>query len=248
MNSLLLSVAVLLTTFPQETNQPAGQGAQGRTDGKMQTQRIDGEWTAVYVEMDGKKLESKGFTNVSIKNNVVTCNHDGKAKSWRLEFGPHHMVRSTEQDGERTGTSTSTQEGTQNNNQAANQPNDRNNQGIKSGHTHYGVYVASQDYLCLSFDKGSDHRFRAGEGREGTRPGTQTGTQPGAGAQPPQGTQIGTQPGTQPGGTQPGAQPRQQQPGAAGGQMYWQSEGPRGSALVLILRRASSGEAQSNSR
>ena len=108
MTSLMLSVALLFSAFPQET----GQNTPQRTDGKMQTQKIDGEWTAVYVEMDGKNLESKGFTNVQIKNNVITCSHEGKEKSWRLEFGPHHMVRSTEQGGDRTATSTTTNDTT----------------------------------------------------------------------------------------------------------------------------------------
>jgi uncharacterized protein (TIGR03000 family) len=121
-----------VSTFVQEANQPQA--------GKMPSVKLDGEWTAVYVEMDAKKVENKNFANVSIKNNVVTCRMDGKEKTYRLDFGPHHMVRCTEQGGEK-GTTDSTQK--------------------QGAHTHHGVYVASQEYLSLGLSKGIDRRSNA---------------------------------------------------------------------------------------
>lgn len=118
------------------TSLPAAEQA-GKGDGKLPMIKIDGEWTAVYAEMDGQKVEIKKLTNVIIKNNVVTCNQDGKPKSFLLEFGPHQMVRCTEQNAAKPLEQPTEQRGT---------------------HTHHGVYIASQDYLSLSLNKGIDRR------------------------------------------------------------------------------------------
>lgn len=136
------------TKTPRENESPTtaqdlGQPPAGKSGGKMPNLKIDGEWTAVYVEMDGKKVENKNFSNVTIRNNVVTCRHDGKEKTFRLEFGPHHMIRCTEQGNDNAITEPTEQRGT---------------------HTHHGVYVASQDYFCVSLNKGTDRRFSGSSG------------------------------------------------------------------------------------
>jgi len=123
------------------------------TGGKLPTIKLDGDWTVVHVEMDGKKLDNKGFTQVTIKDNIVTCLHDGKEKSWRLQFGPHHFVRCTEMSGGKPATDVAKDLG---------DPTD------KTYHTHHGVYVASQDYFCLALHKGRDRRaFNPTERRDG---------------------------------------------------------------------------------
>lgn len=105
--------------------------------------KLDGEWTPIYVEMEGKKVDLKSFTNVTIINNILTCRHDGKEKTIRLEFGPNHMIRCTEQNGEK----------------AATDPVEK-----RGSHTHHGIYLGSQDYFCLSLNKGMDKRFGAAAG------------------------------------------------------------------------------------
>jgi hypothetical protein len=119
------------------------------TDKESKTVKLDGEWTVVYIEIDGKAPEKKGSGVVTIKNNVATCKHDGKEMSWKLEFGPHHMVRCTELvDGKTTSTSSDT----------------------KATHTHHGVYIASQDYFTIGMMKGMDRRFAgANQGGQGQR-------------------------------------------------------------------------------
>jgi len=107
--------------------------------GQQTPVKIDGDWTPVYVEIEGKKIDNKDFTHVTIKNNVVSCRYDGKVNTYRLEFGPHHMVRCTE--GDKTNTTTTKDK--------------------QDAHTHYGVYIASQDFFCISLDKGMDKRFDA---------------------------------------------------------------------------------------
>jgi hypothetical protein len=97
---------------------------------------ISGDWTAVYVEMNGKAVDLKKFTNIKIKDNVVTCQHEGNLQTYRLEFGPHNMIRCTEE-------SASTA-----------QPTEK-----RTAHTHHGVYIASHNYLCFNMKKGTDKRF-----------------------------------------------------------------------------------------
>lgn len=164
MRFLLVSFVLVLPAFAQESNQPPR-----KDDGKMAMQKIDGDWTVTYAEMDGKKLEGKGFTQVTIKNNVVTCKHDGKEKSWHLHFGPHHMVRCTEQtDGKTT----------------ADAIQEKRDPADKGHHTHHGIYIASQEYFCLSMHKGRDHRhFTATERRDGEQRKDEKGKdQPGTAA------------------------------------------------------------------
>jgi hypothetical protein len=117
------------------------------------------------MELDGKKIEAKG-TKVTIKNNVATCQHDGKEKSWHLEFGPHNMVRCTEKtDGKATSDATS----------------EKRDPSDKSQHTHHGVYIASQDYFCLCMNKGRDQRMT--QSRDGKEGSSQKGTTPRFGEQ-----------------------------------------------------------------
>jgi hypothetical protein len=162
MNLLLLSIAMAFPTVAQQENQPP----RTKYDEKMPMQKLDGEWTVTYAELDGKKMQGSGFTQVAIKNNIVTCRHDGKEKSWRLQFGPHNMVRCTEiVDGK---TTTGSAE-------------DKRDPGEKGYHTHHGVYIASPEYFCLSVNKGQDRRSsgttdrREGERREGESGANQAG-------------------------------------------------------------------------
>jgi len=137
MKALLLTVALAFPVLAQDPSQPQGKGNQN-----LPAVKLDGEWTVTYAEMDGKKIDTKGITQVMIKNDVVTCKHEGVEKSWRLQFGPHHMVRCTEQI-------------------------DGKSSVDKTQHTHHGMYIASQEYFCLSMNKGMDQRnFTTGQGRE----------------------------------------------------------------------------------
>jgi len=94
--------------LPQGPNQPESQTsvqvpnqpAQAVEQAKRTPLKIDGDWTPIYVEKNGKKIDNKDFTDVTIKNNVVTCRHGGKMRTINLDFGPHHMFRCTMQDGD----------------------------------------------------------------------------------------------------------------------------------------------------
>jgi len=90
---------------------------------------INGDWTAIYVEMDGKAVDLKKFVNIKIKDKVVTCQHEGNLRTYRLEFGPQNVIRCTEENASSTAEK-------------------------RSVHTHHGVYVASHNYLCVNLKKG----------------------------------------------------------------------------------------------
>jgi hypothetical protein len=139
---LLMSYATVSAQAPQGSNQPKGE--------RSQPVKLDGEWTVQYAEMDGKVIENRSVTNVTIKNNTVTCKHDGKEKTWRLEFGPHHMVRCVEQIEGKTTSDTG----------------DKRQPDAKGHHSHHGVYIASQEYFCLCMNKGMDRRPSATSGTE----------------------------------------------------------------------------------
>lgn len=129
MKALLFPVIVVVGSFLQR------EGSTQQPPDRQPAQKIDGQWTVVYAEMEGKALAEKSVVSLTIQNNVVTCKHDGKEMSWRLSFGPNHTVFATDL----------TNSGGKD---PVKEPR------VPDAHTHRGVYIASQEYLCLSFDKG----------------------------------------------------------------------------------------------
>src|SRR5205807_5739130 len=62
---------------------------------KSAPQKIEGAWTVVYVEIEGKKVPENTLSHVVIKDNVLHFRHGGKDESYKLEFGPYHMLKAT---------------------------------------------------------------------------------------------------------------------------------------------------------
>lgn len=268
MNSLLITSLVALAPFvgqaAQETPRPQGQTGQNAQNqqwmSKSAPQEINGSWNVVYVEMEGKKGKEKGFAEVMIKNNVLTCKHDGQVKSWRLDFMPNQQVRTTELN--QGANPSANQNQNQNNQEETNrqvQANENNNaqQGSKGqmGRTAQGVYVASNEYLCLSLNhtQGS----AKGENRQGR---DETGSGRTIGQSAPQGNstqgnatqqsgQQTKQQQTQQQRDQQQARDQQERNQQQGNQQQGnqsqastgagsQQMGPRGSEFVLILHRS----------
>jgi hypothetical protein len=134
MRALLLSALVTIAGLtPGSQPPPPGGPPKQPPEWKMAPVDVDGPWTVVYVEIEGKKLTDKHFSNVMIKDRVLSYKHDGKAHSWRLEFGPFHMVKATEI-----------------------VPAAKVDQGkipAPPVPAYVGCYIASQDYLCLALNK-----------------------------------------------------------------------------------------------
>jgi len=147
-------------TTEQNRQGTAGAGQTGTGQyGHGESRKIEGQWQVVYVEMDGKKIENKDFASVTIQNNKLTCRHDGKEKSWTLEFGPHHQVRAEETtSGTTTGTTTSGAAAGQTGKSATTgnaTSGTANTTGARDRHSH-GVYIASKEYLAFSMNHGPD--------------------------------------------------------------------------------------------
>jgi len=118
---------------------PSTPGAQ--PEWKVSTQKLEGAWTVVYAEIEGKKLPDKAFTDVTIKNGVLSGKHDGKEQAWRLEFGPYHMLKATDiVPGKTT-------------KDPAGGKVDQGKVPPPTVPAYVGTYIASQDYLCLALDK-----------------------------------------------------------------------------------------------
>lgn len=123
---------------------------------------IDGAWTVVYAEMDGKKLDEKHMTQVVIRNNVLSCQQDGKERSWQLRLQPGQIVIATERSGHG-----SAEKQTERRETAA---GGRERPAVESSSIRQGVYIAAREYLCLELHQASSTRegtraTTAGEGR-----------------------------------------------------------------------------------
>jgi len=147
---LLLTTALLgMSLFAghalsEEKAKPADKANPAR-EGQANMFRPDGDWTVVYAAMDGKKLEDKSIAHVTIRNGVMTCKHDGKERSWRLNFQPGHMVWATESTGAGTGARGTETRDKEKGTQEA--------RPINVTDVRTGVYIAAPDYLCLGLDK-----------------------------------------------------------------------------------------------
>jgi len=205
----------------------------GGTPGAMTS--IDGKWTVLAFERNGKAVTDANKMTVMIKGNVCTFSggdEKNPQKAMRFEVGPHNTLRVTDADaGGKGGTGGSGTGGT-----GAAQPGGTGTGGTQPGGTgatqpggtggrdqaRMGYFIAAHDYLAVSLFDG----VTGGLGR----PGTGTGTdKPGTGDTGKSGTgdtgKSGTG-GTQPGGTGTGAADR-------GGAMS--------PSIVLILRKADAG-------
>jgi hypothetical protein len=154
MLSMALSVVLAAASVGQVPTPPViNPPTINKEGGTIQTEarKIEGQWQVAYIEMDGKKIEDKDFGNVTIRGNVLTCKHDGKEKSWKLEFGPHQRVRAEETTVKDAAVRTPPEA------PATASP------ASSDVHSH-GVYIAAKDYLCFSMMKGRD--ITGGAGRE----------------------------------------------------------------------------------
>jgi hypothetical protein len=103
--------------------------------------KLDGKWLIVYAEEGGRRKNAWEQKQGTFQGNTLTYSEEGKEHTIKLMFGPHQTVKATMLDGE-AGTG-----------------------------DHSGVYIAAQDYFCLSLGGGSGKAAKApggaGEAKEG---------------------------------------------------------------------------------
>jgi hypothetical protein len=169
MNPLLFAALLVVAADDQ---QKGGLDPYSGRAGPIATM-LDGQWTLVYGEREGQRLDKAGTTNVTIRANTLTFTMDGQQHNWRLDFGAHQSLRAWhEGEGARTSSGAS---GT------------TRNSGTDSGTSktggHRGVYILSGDYLCLSLEPTSAGGIpNAASGARDTASGRSAGASGTAGA------------------------------------------------------------------
>jgi uncharacterized protein (TIGR03067 family) len=149
MIAMLLTASIVVAEPPAGSNQP--------------TKNLDGNWTVVALEKDGKpEAEAKDMT-VKAQGNTFTCNgKDGKpSMTWQVTFGPNGTIKVTETSAASTTTSDPNR---------ANDPNKATdaNKADKGSGQKSGVYVLTADFLalCLHDDGGIKDRDNPNRGTD----------------------------------------------------------------------------------
>jgi hypothetical protein len=136
---------------------------------------MDGQWTVVYREKDGKKSDLGKDNMVTIRDHTVSWTEDGKEHKIKVQFGPMQTFTSTPVEGAK---------GTTERTPAEERGTDRRPVGDRGTGaearsdegSHHGVYILSHEFLCIS---SNDMTAQQGAGRR-----TDTGTRPAAGETP----------------------------------------------------------------
>jgi hypothetical protein len=131
-----LVLAVLLAA--SASDQPGAGGAQA-------TPRVEGKWLIQYAEEGGRRNNAWEQRQATIRGNTLSFEQDGREQTIQLTFGPNQTLRATAGrgqggDGQGAGQSFGTLTG-----------------------THSGVFIAAQEFLCISLNK------TTGRGTEGTQ-------------------------------------------------------------------------------
>jgi hypothetical protein len=140
MNAALLTLALLVG---QEARREGGQAAA--------PPQLDGTWTVVYMESDGKAITPTGANStVSIRNNTLSFTMEGgKQQTWTFAFGPNMTWR------------LSGYQGLGKDKDQAGKPAQPGKAG-EAGRPaavgqdlHEGVYILSNEFLCIAM--GGNH-------------------------------------------------------------------------------------------
>lgn len=100
----------------------ADQPGEKRADASMP--QVGGKWLIVYAEEGGRRMNSWEQHVATIKDNTLSYERDGKEQTIHLKFGPHQTLKAS-----------------------AGKTGEGREDAASGGD---GVYIAGQDYLCLS--------------------------------------------------------------------------------------------------
>ena len=95
--------------------------------------KVDGKWLIVYAEENGRRNNSWENRQATVSGGKLSyAAEGGKEQSLELKFGDGQTVKATAKGGE----------------------------GGAAAGSHSGVYIASQDYLCLSLNADGKDKAR----------------------------------------------------------------------------------------
>lgn len=97
----------------------------GAPEEKTTAPNIEGKWLIVYVEEGGKRNATWEQQVATVKGDTLSYSKDGDEHTLKLTFAPHQTVKAAASGGK--------------------------GKDVKTADLH-GVYVAAQDYLCLSLN------------------------------------------------------------------------------------------------
>lgn len=192
MSCLMLVATLALGADPQSTP-PARAGVAIGQQGQSMASNLDGTWTVLCAEKDGQKLGQMPNATVTIHGNVLTWQKEGKEHRMRLQLGANNMLSATpEHDEPAAKAPAKTSEhpqGAQANQRAGNAAPAEPAKGIptavpaKTGlnglpqtagspllSVHQGVYIETNDFLCLSLNKGFDGEMSRQEAAASAKP------------------------------------------------------------------------------
>jgi len=109
------------------------------------TPHVEGKYLIVYSEEGGHRNTAWEQKVATVHDNTLSYEREGRKHSLQLHFGPHQTLRAS-----LSGAGAS--EGAE-------------KESAAHGREYHGVYIASQQYLCLSLNREHGHREGGGEGR-----------------------------------------------------------------------------------
>jgi hypothetical protein len=214
LTTAVLAVGLFVGRAPAEEKAKSGEGNQGK-DAQAREFHLNGKWTVLYAAMDGKRLDDKSISDVTIRDGMLTCKCNGKEQTWRFNMQPSHMVWAFETDGK-----------------AATEKGAAEARPFNASKARVGVYVAAPDFLCLGLDKVGSARGGA-PGVPGAPP---VPPRPGAGAAPGAVPPAAAPPGAAP-QPAPGGQALPGTTGTVPG-LQAQAQQIQTSDFVLVLKRS----------
>ncbi len=113
--------------------------------GAAATPKIEGKWMITYAEERGRRNNAWEQRQATVRGTTLSFEQDGREQSLQLTFGPNQTVRATAGRGQGGGADRSA--------------------GTLTG-THSGVFIAAQDFFCISLNPGTgaDRRTPGQEG------------------------------------------------------------------------------------
>jgi hypothetical protein len=103
--------------------------AEAKADASVAGPKLDGTWLIVYAEEGGRRNNAWEQNQATFKGDTLTYGREGKFQSMKLTFGKHQTVKASKEgkEGEEKG-------------------------AADDSKSYNGVYIAGQDYFCLSLE------------------------------------------------------------------------------------------------
>ena len=107
--------------------------------------KLEGKWLIVYAEEGGRRNNAWEQQQAKFKDGTLTYAQEGKEQAIKVTFGPHNTLKAMV-----SGSTKGKKE-------------DVSKEEGGESRSYTGVYIAGQDYFCLSLDKKGAAKKEAGK-------------------------------------------------------------------------------------